>query len=196
MTTHPEHPDLGVAATRLAKITAGIPDDALGAPTPCADYTVGDLLDHVAGASLAFRAAAVKQPLEGAAAGDVRNLAPDWRTRIPADLDALVDAWRAADAWSGMTRVGGIDLPGMIAGIVALDEIVIHGWDLAVATGQDAGYDGPELDAVYETVQSFRAGGIEGIFGPEVAVPTDAPLLDRILGVTGRTPGWRPAARS
>jgi uncharacterized protein (TIGR03086 family) len=189
MTT--EHPDLGPAAARLAGIIANIPDDALGAPTPCADYTVADLLDHVAGAAVAFRAAAIKQPLDAPSNVDGRNLAPDWRTRIPTDLSALVDPWRASEAWEGMTRVGGIDLPASIAGVVALDELVIHGWDLAVANGQDGRCDVPGLDAVYETVQSFRAGGLDGIFGPEVAVAPDAPLFDRILGVTGRNPAWR-----
>ena len=91
-----------------------------------------------------------------------------------------------------MTGAGGVDLPGEVAGVVALDELVIHGWDLAKATGQPAGYDGPELDAVHEMVQQFRAGGIEGLFGPLVDVPDDAPLLDRILGLAGRDPDWQP----
>ena len=53
-------------------------------------------------------------------------------------------------------------------------------------------YDGPGLDAVYALVTDFRSRGFEGIFGPEVAVPSDAPLFDRILGVTGRDPDWQP----
>ncbi len=193
MTIHTDH---GPAAQRFARLAEGTPDDALGAPTPCASYTVGDLIDHVAGAAVAFRAAAVKQPLEGAAAGNAAHLAPDWRSTLPVDLEALAIAWRAPDAWDGMTRVGGIDLPGTVAGIVALEELLVHGWDLAVATGQDAGYDGPGLDAVHDAVSSFRANGIEGLFGPEVRVPGDAPLFDRILGLTGRDPAWRAPAPS
>jgi uncharacterized protein (TIGR03086 family) len=184
--------DLEPAACRVADLVATVPDDALIWPTPCADYTVGDLLDHIGGAALAFTAAAVKQPLEGGAPGDAGNLGADWRTRIPRDLYALADAWRDPEAWTGMTRAGGVDLPGEVAGLVALDELVIHGWDLARAIGRPTAYDGAELTAVHETVAHFRAAGIDGLFGPEVEVADDAPLLDRILGLAGRDPNWRP----
>jgi uncharacterized protein (TIGR03086 family) len=153
---------------------------------------VGDLLDHVAGAAMAFTGAATKQPLEGGPSGDAANLGADWRTRIPRQVRELAGAWRDPNAWTGMTRAGGVDLPGEVAGIVALDELVIHGWDLAQATGQPAVYDGPELAAVHAMVEQFRAGGIEGLFGPEVEVTDDAPLLDRIVGLAGRDPEWQP----
>jgi uncharacterized protein (TIGR03086 family) len=184
--------DLRPAADRMARLVRAVPDDALTRPTPCAEYSVGDLLDHIGGAALAFRAAAVKQPLGAAGAGDAAHLPSDWRERIPRDLDALADAWDDPEAWEGMTAAGGVDLPGEVAGRVALDELVVHGWDLAVATGQPIDDDGSGGEAVWETVQQFRAGGADGIFGPEVAVAPDAPLLDRILGVTGRDPGWAP----
>jgi uncharacterized protein (TIGR03086 family) len=93
-----------------------------------------------------------------------------------------------------MTAAGGVDLPGEVAGVVALDELVIHGWDLARATDQPAEYDGPELEAVYGMVQQFRSSGIEGLFGPPVPVADDAALLDRIVGLAGRDPGWEPPA--
>jgi uncharacterized protein (TIGR03086 family) len=186
------HPDLDPAARRMARLVAGVPDDALGRPTPCERYTVGDLLDHIAGSVLAFTAAAEKAPLEGGPSGDAAKLPADWRARMPRDVMALAEAWRRPDAWAGMTRAGGVDLPGETAGVVALDELVMHGWDLAKATGQPAGYDGPGLEAVHGMVQQFRSSGIEGLFGPPVAVPDDAPLLDRILGLAGRDPGWEP----
>jgi uncharacterized protein (TIGR03086 family) len=185
-----DHPDLEPAARRMAGLVEGVPNDGLGRPTPCARYTVGDLLDHIGGAALAFTAAAEKQPLEGAPSGDASRLDPDWRTRIPLQLVALAQAWRQPSAWTGMTRAGGVDLPGDVAGIVALDELVIHGWDLAKATGQPAAYEGPELEAVYGMVQQFRSSGVEGLFGPPVPVPDDAPLFDRILGLAGRDPAW------
>ena len=184
--------DLEPATIRMTKLIDGLPDGALTDPTPCAQYAVADLLDHIGGAVLAFRAAAVKQPLPGGPSGDAANLGDDWRTRIPRDLAALADTWRDPEAWTGMTGAGGVELPGDVAGVVALDELVIHGWDLARATGQPSGYDGPGLDAVLETVTFFRSSGIEGIFGPPIGVPDAASKLDRILGITGRDPNWTP----
>jgi uncharacterized protein (TIGR03086 family) len=186
--------DLGPAAQRMARLVSAVPDEALGRPTPCERYTVGDLLDHVGGAALAFTGAATKRPLEGGPSGDAARLGEDWRTRIPGDIAALAQAWRDPGAWTGMTSAGGVDLPAEVAGIVALDELVIHGWDLAKATRAPAGYEGPELEAVLAMVQRFRSSGIDGLFGPEVSVPHGAPMLDRILGVAGRNPGWDPPA--
>ena len=91
-----------------------------------------------------------------------------------------------------MTAAGGVDLPGDKAGAVALDELVLHGWDLAKATGQPAGYEGPGLESVYEMVSHFRSAGVEGLFGPAVDVPDSAPLFERILGLAGRDPAWAP----
>jgi uncharacterized protein (TIGR03086 family) len=155
---------------------------------------VGDLVEHIGGLALGFIGAAVKRPLGSPPSGDAARLPADWRTRIPADLHRMAAAWAEPDAWTGMTGAGGVDLPGEVAGVVALDELVVHGWDLAKATGQPAGYDGPGLDEVHGLVQQFRSSGIDGIFGPQVDLPDDRPLLDRILGVTGRDPAWSPPA--
>jgi uncharacterized protein (TIGR03086 family) len=186
------HLDLTPAARRMASLVAAVADAALARPTPCEHYAVGDLLDHIGGGALAFTAAAVKQPLAGRPSVDAANLGPAWKARIPRDVLLVAEAWREAEAWTGMTSVGGVDLPGEVAGVVALDELLIHGWDLAVATGQPASYDGPELVAVYANVQHFRAEGIEGLFGPAVEVPDDAPLFDKVLSLAGRDPGWQP----
>lgn len=189
------HPDLRPAARRMASLVEAVPDDVdvLGHRTPCEGYTVGDLLDHIGGFALAFAAAARKRPLEGGPSGKAANLGADWRDRIPRHLLVMGDAWQDPEAWAGMTRAGGVDLPGEVAGVVALDELVIHGWDLAKATSKPADYDGPGLEAVHDMVQHFRSSGVEGLFGPAVPVADDAPLLDRILGLAGRDPGWEPS---
>ena len=191
--------DLEPAARRLADLVAGVPDELLDAPTPCPAYTLGDLVDHVGGAASAFTGAAVKDLGDATSqgpSGDASRLGDDWRTRIPRDLAALADAWRDPDAWTGMTKAGGVDLPGEVAGLVALDEVVVHGWDVARATGQAYDCDTPSLEAVNAFVSQFSEPGQEearaGLFGPVVEVPDDAPLLDRVIGLTGRDPAWSP----
>jgi len=191
--------DLRPATAAMAELLGGVPAEQLGGPTPCPAYTVGDLVDHIGGLTLAFTAAAAKAP-GGAGrqgpSGDGSRLGDDWRTRIPRDLDALATAWQDPAAWDGMTRAGGVDMPGEVAGLVALDELVVHGWDLARATGQSYRVDGATLHAVHGFVAQFSGAGQEearqGLFGPEVAVAGDAPLLDRVAGLAGRAPAWTP----
>ena len=192
--------DLAPACRRMAELIAGVPDDRLDGPTPCPDYTLGDLVEHVGGMATAFTAAATKdrgpdgdvgsQP----PSGDASRLGDDWRVRIPRALAELAEAWRDPAAWSGKTRAGGVDLPGEVAGLVALDELVIHGWDVARASGQAYDCDRPSLEAVHGFVAAFSEPGQEeeraGLFGPVVEVPGDAPLLDRVIGLTGRDPDW------
>lgn len=85
--------ELGPAATRMADLVRAITDDQLTRPTPCPDYTVGDLVDHVGGLSLAFTAAAAKDGTAGAQgpSGDASRLGVGWRSRIPGQLAALAD---------------------------------------------------------------------------------------------------------
>ncbi|HEX9040434.1 MAG TPA: TIGR03086 family metal-binding protein [Trebonia sp.] len=195
------HLDLTPATETLARVVTDIGDDQLGAPTPCHGMTVADVLDHVDGLCLAFTAAAAKDRDAGrqAPVPDGSRLGTDWRARIPGRLAHLAAAWRDDSAWAGMTRAGGIDMPGEIAGTVAIDEVVVHGWDVAVATGRDYSCDEGLLQAAYGFAQAVVARdphGTPGLFGPPVTVPDDAPLLDRLLGLTGRDPAWRPDSQS
>jgi uncharacterized protein (TIGR03086 family) len=192
-------PDLEPAARQLATLVAGVGDDQLGAPTPCPAYTLGDLLDHVGGLSLAFTGAATKATGDRTGqgpSGDASRLGADWRSRIPRDLTGLAAAWRDPEAWSGMTKAGGIDLPGAVAGVVALDEIVLHGWDVARASGQAYAPDPAAVEAVHGFLAQLatpeQAAMRSNIFGPIVAVADQAPLFDRVLGLAGRDPGWTP----
>ncbi|MGH9275346.1 MAG: TIGR03086 family metal-binding protein [Acidimicrobiales bacterium] len=193
--------DLRPAADRMARLLEGIPDDALRAPTPCAESTLDVLVDHVGGFAQAFTAAATKDLGELTSQPPVAHtpdLEPGWRARITKDLTALAEAWAAPDAWDGMTQAGGVDLPGEVAGRVALDELVVHGWDIARASGQAYECDDADLREIEATVQQFRGGNegeIPGLFGPLVPVPDDAPLLHRVLGLTGRDPSWSRPSR-
>ena len=195
------HPELTPATQAMAVLVADIGDDQLAAPTPCPGATVADLLDHVGGLCLAFTGAAAKDPATGSQApsADGSRLGADWRARIPERLDRLAAAWKDDGAWAGMTKAGGVDLPGEVAGRVAANEVVVHGWDLARATGHEYACEPGVLQAAYQFVQQAVAqnpDGSEGLFGRPVSVPDDAPLLDRLIGLTGRDPAWRPGSQA
>jgi uncharacterized protein (TIGR03086 family) len=191
--------ELEPATSQLSAIIRGVPDGMLGAPTP-SDVPVGELLDHVQTFAAAFTAAAKKDvagPVGPPPAPDAANLGSDWRESIPRALGGLADAWSDAEAWEGMTKIGGLDMPGEAAGIVALDEVVLHGWDLARATNQPYEVDAALLEPLLGFVTHMAEPGMiearDGLFGPVVAVADDAPLLDRVVGLAGRDPGWSPS---
>ncbi|MDI9882841.1 TIGR03086 family metal-binding protein [Streptomyces sp. HNM0645] len=189
-------PDLGPVATAVARLAEGVTDASLGEPTPCPKYAVRELLAHVVGLSAAFRDAARKDfgPSTAVDPGTVEwVLGGDWRSELPRLLDELVNAWRDPGAWDGDTRAGGIVFPAAVAGRVALNELLVHGWDLARATGRDYAPDEAALRVSYGLLApAADDGGRGGMFGPVVQVPDDATLLDRVIGLSGRRPDWRP----
>lgn len=189
--------DLTPQTVEVARLVAGVRDDQLGAPTPNEGTPVAGLLDHLVGLTTAFTMAARKESLDGGGPrASAEQLAGDWRERLPRQLAELAEAWRDPAAWEGMATVAGAELPSMVMGVVAADEVLVHGWDLAVATGQDYAADPGVAAAVLHQVTMLNEPGMEdlrnGQFGPVVPVPDDAPVLDRILGLTGRDPAWRP----
>ncbi|MFC6014863.1 TIGR03086 family metal-binding protein [Plantactinospora solaniradicis] len=195
--------DLDPAAREVTRLLAQITDDQLTRPTPCTDTPVAALLDHLMGLTLAFTWGARKtggdrpQGVSGPPPPpSAERLEPDWRTVLPRRLTELAAAWRQPAAWQGMTTVGGVTMPAETMGLVALDELVLHGWDLARATGQSFTCDQASTEAVLafttETARPEQAAGRDGLFGPVVEVPPDAPALDRALGFAGRDPNWTP----
>ncbi|MFE5540816.1 TIGR03086 family metal-binding protein [Streptomyces sp. NPDC056492] len=187
--------DLGAQARIVARLARDVPDAALAGRTPCPEYRVRDLLGHLAGLAVAFRDAARKElgPTTDTAPGATAPPLPaGWRDELPRALTEMAGAWTEPAALAGMTRAGGVDLPGGIALAVAADELVVHGWDLARATGQEYTPD----DAALRVAHAFLLRAAEdedrggGIFGAVVPVPDDAPLIDRTIGLSGRDPHW------
>jgi uncharacterized protein (TIGR03086 family) len=187
--------DLAPAARRIAVLADAVRDDQLADPTPCPAHAVRNMLGHLTGLSVAFRDAARKD------LGETTNASPqsavpdidgDWRATLPVALDELAAAWREPAAWEGMTQAGGLTLPAAQAGVVALNELVIHGWDLARATGQPYAPAPADLEVSRGMLSAFADRPDGGPFGRPVAVPGDAPLLDRVVGLAGRDPSWRP----
>ncbi|MFF2962003.1 TIGR03086 family metal-binding protein [Streptomyces sp. NPDC057963] len=199
MDTHTETThtiDLEPAARQITGLLDGIDEQRLAGPTPCPDYTVRELLAHVAGLSAAFRDAARKSfgpTTDTAPDSTLPVLAGDWRETLPPLLDELVTAWRDPAARQGMTRAGGVDMPGEVAAVVVLDELVIHGWDLARSTGQT--YEADEAGLRVSLAMLTPNDAVprsERIFGRPVPVPADASLVDRTVAMSGRRPDWRP----
>jgi uncharacterized protein (TIGR03086 family) len=122
------------------------------------------------------------------------NLDAEWRRKVPPALGELAEAWRDPAAYNGMTSAGGIEMPGEIAAIVALEELVVHGWDLARATGQPFDPTPAELDAVEGFLSQFSGPDQADLRGTAYATPVvvsdDAPRLDRVVALSGRDPGW------
>lgn len=187
--------DLHPATQRTLDLAIGVSDDDLERPTPCPGTTVGDLIDHLAMFGRNFQAAARKRTSvdDGRPpAPSASNLTADWRERLRVDLEAMAVAWSVPEAWAGSTVAGSIELPADVVGLVALDELVVHGWDLAVATSQPYRPTEAEIAAATSFVASFEAPRDGSLFGPVVEVPADASAMERLLGLTGRDPGWRP----
>jgi uncharacterized protein (TIGR03086 family) len=183
-----------LAAGPLRAVTA----DQLTAATPCPDYDVRALVDHLAWGAVLSQRAATRTPLEH----DWSSLTPapfldgmpveQWAAAVPAELDTAADAWADPAAWEGETLMGTAPMPAGVVGPMMLAEFVLHGWDLARAIG--APYDVPaELgEAVLAAVQPLAEMGRDGgWYGPEVPVPADASAFHRALGLTGRDPAWR-----
>ncbi|MTE16502.1 TIGR03086 family metal-binding protein [Nocardia aurantiaca] len=183
--------DLEAAAGAVEAVVAAISEADFDSRTP-SGMSVRDMLVHVLGFTEGFRQGATKEmigrsqpPVHGAG-----TLPEDWRDRIPAQLKSLVAAWREPAAWAGETEVGGVLGTAPQMAVFALDELVIHGWDLARATGQSYDPDPADLAVLLGMLRDTPREGIPGLFGPVVDIPAEAPLFDRVLGLTGRDPSW------
>ena len=190
-------PDLEPAANAVKSLVPGVAPQQLDDPTPCEKLQVRDLLFHLLGLSLAFRDAARKNlgSTTSTPPNDIKtDLPDDWQDQLPARLDDLVSAWRDPSAWQGQTQAGGVTLPGGVAGQLALNELVLHGWDLARATGQPYAVPDDSLQVSVDLLSSMQdASQRQGIFGPVVEVPSESSLLERTVGLGGRQPDWQPA---
>lgn len=182
--------DLVDAAAELRRVAENVGDDQLECSTPCTEWTVRDLVEHVCGLTKAFTIAARHEKAPEALNGE--GLPRRWRDQLDHDLETLVAAWREPSAWDGEAEAGGVRMPAAELAAVALDELVLHGWDLARATGQNFAATTTDVEictgfaAAMSTPESRG-----GLFGPLVDTAPDASPLDTLLGFAGRDPAWR-----
>jgi uncharacterized protein (TIGR03086 family) len=179
------------AATTLSKIIRTVEPSRLADPTPCAEFDVRALLAHLLFWGPSLIGAARKQAVAPAeSAADLT--AHDWAAALDSHLDELATAWGDPAAWQGITYMGGpMELPAPLVGGMVVGELIVHGWDLARAIGATPHWDDDLLRDTYDdTAATTDQGRAMGIYGPEVPVPATAPLIERILGLTGRDPAW------
>jgi len=187
--------DFAPSCTATRRVVSALRDDQLTAPTPCRHYTVGDLVEHVGGLAAAFQYSARKEEPPGEMRdGDAAQLEDGWRERIADDLDALAVAWCDPAAYTGLALAGPVEMPGREVAHVALNEVVVHGWDLAIATGQTYQPDPAAVEVCRAWVESFDAPANDdgGLFGPPVTLGDGATPFEQLLALTGRDPRWTP----
>ncbi|QKG27448.1 hypothetical protein ACTIVE_9103 [Actinomadura verrucosospora] len=183
------------AADAAARIVLEVPQDRLDAPTPCPGWDVRALVNHLILWNGRGETAARREPVTGPGEDHDFTAEPGWAERFEEQARRTAEAWSDPAAWEGNTSLTG-NKEGMPAGFIAgivFGECVVHGWDLAVATGREPGFPPEVVEAAWEQlVPTAEISRKYGAFGPEVAVPEDAPLLDRVLGLAGRDPYWKP----
>ena len=182
---------------------AAVQPDQWDNPSPCAAWTARDVVGHIVemhgvmfrplNRTLSPAPALSDDPLGAfkAARADVEALLHD-----PALAGAEIDA-----------PMGRMTVEQHVDQVPSVD-MVLHGWDLARATGQDDTIDPAEAEALWagmsamppELLEQLRTPGAFGpgveVFGPEVTVPEGAPLQHRLLGLIGRDPAWAPPVGS
>ena len=194
MTTDPVD-QLCVAIDATGVLISAVREDQWAAPTPCPEWTVRDLVGHMVTSNYAF--VRILGGTAPEAPGGADSLRPD---------AGLVDAYRdSAAALVGAFRQPGVldrvhtvpigPVPGIAALHLRITEVLVHGWDLARATGQDAVF--PEDLAEQELAFSrSKLGDIPAgrtPFAPPQPVPGDAPAIDRLVALLGRDVSGSPS---
>ncbi|MFJ5991545.1 TIGR03086 family metal-binding protein [Lentzea sp. NPDC092896] len=166
---------------------ANVRSDQWGDQSPCAQWTALEVVDHVIdmhGVMLGHQIPRTEDPLT-----DFREARRQVQEALESD--------RARSEVS--TPAGQMTLEDHVDQVVS-DDLVLHGWDLARATGQDETIPATDVERLWATatavpadlMERFRTPGAFGpgieVYGAEVKVPQDAPLQDRLLGYVGRDP--------
>ncbi|MEU6559599.1 TIGR03086 family metal-binding protein [Nocardia nova] len=168
-------------------IVEGIAGDRLTTPSLCAGWDVGFELNHLIG-GIHLVAAELTGTDPGGAHHDDR-LGTDHRGAFAhaAALDRA--AWARPGVLDTTVRFGFGAVPGTMAALIHLTEIVVHGIDLAVVTGQQDRIDENQAVDLLTTMRAmdFDRFRRPGMFGEPQPRPADAPAHRQLLGFLGRT---------
>jgi uncharacterized protein (TIGR03086 family) len=172
-------------------IIARVRPDQATLPTPCASWDVRTLVNHLVHDVRQFTKMAQGGRYEP---DDADVIGDDWAGAYHEAASSLLAAWRRPGALDRTVRLPFGEVPASWSVGQQVADLAVHGWDVAKATGQPTDLD-PEvgqfsLDWGRENLKpQFRGDEASGkSFGPEVAVPEDAPLYDRLAACFGRDP--------
>jgi uncharacterized protein (TIGR03086 family) len=172
---------------RSTTLVAGIDAAQLARPTPCDDWDVRAVLDHLVGATWMFTLANQGQTV----GEDTRGVADDGAgAALGAAAAANLASWRTPGAFDGERIFPFGAFPASAAAMMNLSEVVVHTWDIAVALDADTTIDpgiAKMLDEFYAAISldPYRA---HGAFGPEITVDAGVSHADRLLAQLGRRP--------
>jgi uncharacterized protein (TIGR03086 family) len=175
------------------RVVDGIEPGQLGDPSPCAGWTVRDVLNHITGGATMFALCVRDGSVPDEKLGEIMggdNLGDDYRASFRAAADLAVGCFAIPGAMDKIVKLPFGEMPAGAALNIAVFDVTTHAWDLAKATGQSTALDPEVLGVALEIAHGmisddYRASGM---FGPAIDVPADAPLQDRLAAFTGRQP--------
>jgi uncharacterized protein (TIGR03086 family) len=191
------HAELTDAADAGARVVANVRPAQFGDATPDTEWEVRTLLNHL----ILWTAQVFERRAHGESVSQELMDAdfaaePDFAAAYRAQLDRALAAWADPAIWQRDLNVMGSATPAADVAAMMLAELVLHGWDLAAATGQSYTVSDRAAAAVLAAVEvnaeMFRQ--YKG-FAEPVPVADGAPVLDRALALSGRDPSWTPPGR-
>lgn len=170
------------AVDQMSTVIAKVRPTQAHLPTPCTDWDVDQLINHVV--------AEVTRFAESTATGHRGDVpGADWSGEFRRAAAALLAAWRSPGALTRTTRLPGGEVPATWALGQQVTELAVHAWDIAAATGQPTDLDPAVGAAALEWGHANLLESVRGEHvGPEVVIADDAPLYDRLAAFGGRTP--------
>jgi uncharacterized protein (TIGR03086 family) len=172
------------------RMVASLRPDELSKPTPCTEWNVRQLVEHMTGVNWAFAGAAGGQRPEGAGHGTgSASSGEDVAGAYAASARAALAAWRAPGTLERTLTLPFGQMPGAQAIGFNIGDQLVHTWDLAKATGRDRALDPEVCGAVLERVRQFvgpEARGPGRPFGPEMPCAETAAIHDRLAAFLGR----------
>jgi uncharacterized protein (TIGR03086 family) len=185
MIADPTH-QLSIALDATEQLIAAIADDQWTAPTPCAEWQVRDLVDHVVIGNQMFASILRGQP--PAPRRPVPLPDADQLTAYRASATAVLEAFRQPGVLEQIFTVPMGTVPGMVALHLRITELLVHGWDLARATGQPTNFS-PELaeqELAFTQATLPQVPAARSPFAPPQPVADSAPAIDRLAALLGR----------